>query len=127
MNFTELLDLLGYAPGERLSLNCQAAGGGQFTSRVLDYDGPIESRALALSDGNNVWFGVNPISPRESGRGGADDVTRLAAVWCDLDVKPGACRDLDHAWQIIAALSELVGTRPSAVVMSGHGLQPYWP
>ncbi|WNM74151.1 DNA primase/helicase [Mycobacterium Phage Nergal] len=128
MNFTDLLDLLGYSPGEHLSINYQGTDDtAQFLSQVIEYGPAVGPRALAHVEANNVWYGVNPITPREAGRGKADDVTRLAAVWCDLDVKPGACRDLDHAHQIINELSALVGTRPSAIVFSGHGLQPYWP
>ncbi|QAY02802.1 DNA primase/helicase [Mycobacterium Phage Niklas] len=126
---SDLLDLLGYEPGEHLSLNYQAPGG-TFRSEVVEYGPDIEAQAMARADGCNAWFGVNPTRPRgvdEKGRGSADDVTRLAAIWCDLDVKPGACRDLAHAYQVIDELSAILGTRPSAVVMSGNGLQPYWP
>jgi P4 family phage/plasmid primase-like protien len=126
-DFAFLLETLRYEDGEHLSLNHQEPGG-QFRSAVIAYSGDVESRALV--DGANCWFGVNPTRPRgegEKGRGTAEDVTRLAAIWCDLDVKSGACRDLAHAHRVIDELSAIVGTRPSAVVMSGNGLQPYWP
>ncbi|MGE3842422.1 MAG: phage/plasmid primase, P4 family [Vicinamibacterales bacterium] len=133
IGLTDLCKALGYTDGEHLSLNYQAPGG-TFRSEVVEYCGDVEAHALAEGDGRNVWFGVNPTRPRRvdedgkrKGRGTAEDVTRLAAIWCDLDVKPGACRDLDHAHQVIAELSAILGTRPSAVVMSGNGLQPYWP
>lgn len=133
MNFTDLLDLLGYAEGENLSI-CHQRPGGQFQSDVIAYGDDAEARSQAHAGTSDTWFGVNPVTPRPVdengnpiGRGGADDVTRLAAIWCDLDVKPGACRDIAHAYQIIDALAEMVGTRPSAIVFSGHGLQPYWP
>ncbi|ALF01436.1 DNA primase/helicase [Mycobacterium phage LilPharaoh] len=130
---SDLLELLGYEPGEYLSLNYQRPGG-KFCSEVVEYGPDVEAKAMALADGANAWFGVNPTKRRPvdengnaKGRGSADDVTRLAAIWCDLDVKPGACRDLAHAHQVIDELSAILGTRPSAVVMSGNGLQPYWP
>ncbi|ARQ95510.1 DNA polymerase/primase [Mycobacterium phage Shandong1] len=129
---TDLLETLGYADGEYVSLNYQAPGG-PFSSTVVEYvedSDSLQGLALSLANGRNVWFGVNPTRPRgedEKGRGTAEDVTRLAAIWCDLDVKPGACRDLDHAHQVINELSAILGTRPSAVVYSGNGLQPYWP
>lgn len=122
-----LLETLDYAPGEHLSLNYQQPDG-PFRSEVIEYDADVESPALAAAGGGHCWFGVNPTRPRDDGkRGGADDVTRLAAIWADLDVKPGACRDLAHAHQVIGELSAILGTRPSAVVHSGGGLQPYWP
>ncbi|AYN57245.1 DNA primase [Mycobacterium phage BoostSeason] len=128
MNFTELLDSLGYTEGEHLSL-CHQVPGHNFMANVIEFDDRAQAKALRYVDDCDLWFGVNPTRQRgadEGGRGTAEDVTRLAAVWCDLDVKPGACRDLAHAWQIIDELSILVGQRPTAVVMSGHGLQPYW-
>lgn len=126
MSLTDLLDTLGYTEGEHLSLNYQPPGG-QFLSQVVAFDETVQTRALSLADGQNVWFGVNPIGEREAGRGGANDVTRWAAIWCDLDVKAGACQDIEHAQAIIDELSAILGTRPSAIVHSGHGLQPYWP
>ncbi|QTF82066.1 DNA primase/helicase [Mycobacterium phage Fefferhead] len=133
---TDLLDLLGYADGEHVSLNYQAPGG-PFSSTVVEFaedSDSLQGLAMSLANGRNVWFGVNPTRPRpvdnegkQKGRGTAEDVTRLAAIWCDLDVKPGACRDLAHAYQVIDELSAILGVRPSAVVMSGNGLQPYWP
>lgn len=126
MSFAELLDLLAYSEGEHLSLNYQPPGG-QFLSQVVAFDETVQTRALSLADGNNVWFGVNPIGERLAGRGGANDVTRWAAIWCDLDVKADACQDIEHAYAIVDELSAILGTRPSAIVHSGHGLQPYWP
>ncbi|AOZ64409.1 DNA primase [Mycobacterium phage Marcoliusprime] len=129
MKFSELLDMLGYTEGEYLSL-CHQVPGHNFMANVVEFDDRTPAKALRYVDDCDLWFGVNPTRRRgddEGGRGKAEDVTRLAAVWCDLDVKPGACRDLAHARQIIDELSAIVGTRPSAVVMSGHGLQPYWP
>lgn len=124
--FADLLESLNYSDGEYVSLNYQPPNG-VFASRVVPYR-PGEMSAVV--DGANCWFGVNPTRRRsadEGGRGGADDVTRLAAIWCDLDVKPGACRDLDHAHELIDELSAILGVRPSAVVLSGGGAQPYWP
>ncbi|ASR85572.1 DNA polymerase/primase [Mycobacterium phage Krueger] len=129
---TDLLDALGYTDGEHVSLNYQAPGG-PFSSTVVPFaedSDSLQGLALSLGNGRNLWFGVNPTRPRgadEKGRGTAEDVTRLAAIWCDLDVKPGACRDLPHAHQVIDELSAILGTRPTAVVYSGNGLQPYWP
>ncbi|WNM68362.1 DNA primase/helicase [Mycobacterium phage Tierra] len=129
---TDLLDALGYTDGEHVSLNYQAPGG-PFSSTVVEYaegSDALQGLAMSLGNGKNLWFGVNPTRPRgvdEKGRGTAEDVTRLAAIWCDLDVKPGACRDLPHAHQVIDELSAILGTRPTAIVYSGNGLQPYWP
>lgn len=124
--FADLLDLLGYEHGEHLSINTQPAGG-RFTSTVTRHGPNIPDAAIAMADGVHGWFGVNPVHPNMIGRGGVEDITRLAAIYADLDVKPGACRDLDHAHQIIDTVAGLLGTRPSALVYTGGGVQPYWP
>jgi replicative DNA helicase len=83
-----------------------------------------------LPDTANIYFGVNPTegpARTHAGRGTEADVTRLAALWCDLDVKPGACLTIGAAHQIIDNLSVILGTRPSVIVNSGHGVHAYWP
>ena len=54
-------------------------------------------------------------------------MTRLSALWADLDVCAGKCATLDVAHTIIGDLTATVGTRPSVIVETGHGLHPYWP
>ena len=41
-------------------------------------------------------------------------------------MKPGGCDGLAVAHAIFDDLSELIGTRPVAVIYSGKGLQPLW-
>lgn len=120
----QVLEQLDYASSEHLSINTQAPGG-RFTS----YTHPSSEIALlGLPQDRDVWFSVNPVRPGPRGRrGGADDVTRLAALWVDLDVKPGGCADLDVARSIIDVLADMLGTRPVVNIYSGHGLQPLWP
>jgi hypothetical protein len=76
----------------------------------------------------DVYFGVCPVTgpARDGEKGTAEDVTRLAGLWADLDVKPGACPNLQVVRAIIRDLSQALGTRPSATTHSGNGLQPYW-
>ncbi|WP_167380134.1 AAA family ATPase [Mycobacterium gastri] len=45
----------------------------------------------------------------------------------DLDVAPGKCATIEVAHAVVDDLSAILGTRPSAIVDSGHGLHPYWP
>ena len=44
-----------------------------------------------------------------------------------MDVKEGAFPDLDKAAEFVGVLSDMIGTRPSVLIHSGHGLQPLWP
>ncbi|UYF96599.1 hypothetical protein OCS65_12995 [Rhodococcus aetherivorans] len=53
-------------------------------------------------------------------------MTRWAALYLDVDVKEGAFQGLGKAQEFIDRVSELIGTRPSVVIHSGHGLQPLW-
>lgn len=121
LTLPELLDILDYTPGERVTINTQGSAG-RFTSRVARVD---EITAEQPQD-VNVWFGICPVRPGTAGRGKAEDVTRLPALWADLDVKPGGCPDMDTARAIIDDLSMMLNVRPAAVIYSGHGLQPLW-
>lgn len=124
LTFGELLEVLGYQDGERMSV-CWQPVGGDFGSVIESVaDAPTVVQNLGL--GVDLWFGVNP-TRAERGRGTVEHIARLVAVFADLDVKPGACRDLAHAEMIIAAVSSHIGQRPSVVIASGHGLQPLWP
>jgi hypothetical protein len=129
LDFTGLLlGTLGFTDTEFVSL-AYAVGSKGFHTTVRQ---PADALAAAVTipAGANAYFGVNPVKgpPRNNkGRGRAADVTRLAALWADLDIKPGACSTLEAAHAIVDDLSVILGTRPSAVVGSGHGLHAYWP
>ena len=128
VDVADILDILDYTPGEFVSLGYDDASG-QFHTAVMT---PADAVAAAakLPATSNCYFGVNPITGparKNAGRGTADTVTRLSALFCDLDVKPGACPTLDVAQAIVAELGIILGTRPSALVESGGGLHAYWP
>ena len=132
INLDELLPLIGYSTDttrgcmEYVSL-CQQAEGTPFGSTVGVWFGTPEKAAnLTQRAGLNLWFGVNALRSVERGRGKADDVTRLAALIADLDIKKGGCPDLETAFAIITAMSKVLGQEPVVVTHSGHGLQPYW-
>ncbi len=128
LDFAGLLDVLGYTAGEFVSLGYQKPGG-KFRTAVLAPADAVSAVAEA-SAAANMYFGVNPVAGpprRDAGRGKEADVTRLAALVCDLDVKVGGCRDLSVAHAIADQLSSTMGTQPSAITHSGHGLHGYWP
>lgn len=118
---------LGYTVAEYVSI-CHD-GSGVFASHVTPFVNAADYVAT-LPRSANVYFGVNPIAESvryKDGRGGGGDVTRLAALYADLDFKPNGCRDIETANAIIDDLAELLGTRPSAITNSGNGLHVYWP
>lgn len=131
--FDEVLAFLwpvGNPAGDRLSV-CWRDERGRFSSELMaPTDAPafVEMLSGDSGEGLDVWFGVNPVSASVTeGRGKAGDITGLAALFADLDVKPGGCRDLAECHVLIDDLSERLGQRPSVIIYSGHGLQPIWP
>ncbi|MGO9157748.1 DNA primase family protein [Mycobacterium sp.] len=123
-----LLGTLALTPDEFVSI-CHKVSDGPFLTEVC-VPGDAPARVDTLPKNADVYFGVNPTkgpARRNSRRGGDKDVTRLAALIADLDVKDGSCPNLDVARAIIDDLSSMLGTRPSAVTHSGGGTHPYWP
>lgn len=126
IDFADVLELLGHTDGDHIAL-CYKQGDGPFTT-IVNTPAIITAAAPGFTDAD-VWFSVNPVTgpAHTGGRGGADAVTRLTSLWADIDIKPGACADLEQAHQLIDDISAALGTRPAAIIYSGHGLQPLWP
>ena len=136
LTFTELLQVLH--PVDPADLNrdrvaiCwkRPGDGDSFIAELHDVeDAARVVEMFTPADGlSHFWFGVNPVSRDVvKGRGTVKDITRLAALYADLDVKPGGCPDLDTARLLIDDMSDVLHMRPIAVIHSGHGLQPIWP
>jgi hypothetical protein len=129
IDFTALqLGALGHADPGFTGLGYQEGSGAFRTAVVAPTEAPDLIGRLPVTA--EIFFGVNTVrgpARRNSGRGTEADVTRLTCLWVELDVKPGACPSLDVARAIIASLSIILGTRPSVIVESGHGLHAYWP
>lgn len=128
MTLEELLDLLGH---HTVALCWKQQPDGDFTTHITTpQHAAAKAAQLTTSD---VWYSINePAGPpwdqpsTRRGRGGADHITRLRALWADLDIKPGGYPDIDAAEATITDLSIILGTEPVAVIASGHGLQPIW-
>jgi len=124
----EILESVGWQDGEFTAV-CHKPVGGKFSSSVVESVN-ASARVESLPGQSDTWFSVNPTAgpAREgAGRGNERQVMRWAALYLDLDVKEGAFPDLDKAAEFVSALSEMVGSRPSVLIYSGHGLQPLWP
>jgi hypothetical protein len=121
--FQELLERLGRGPDDSLAVCYQSASQSFRVKRTKVQHADIVVEAL--NDLNaNVWFEINPSDAELRSR--AEDITRLAALWIDIDYKQGGVQDEKNAEELIELLSSLIGVSPTAVVHSGHGLQPYW-
>jgi P4 family phage/plasmid primase-like protien len=126
-------EVCGFAPDDLIGIGTQQAGS---VPRFKQYPVADAPRQIGSRPANaNVWVNACPMRPwptTETGalptRGTAADVTRVTALWADLDVASGtkSLPTFEAAWQVINGVSELVRARPVVVVMSGHGLQPRW-
>lgn len=128
LSFAGLLEVLGLTEGEFIAV-CHKPVNGSFSAQVV-HSGNAPDVVASLPTRSCVWFTPNPTAGPErcnQGRGREREVTRFVALFADLDVKQGAFDDIAQAWEFVAVLSAIIGTRPSAVIYSGHGLQPIWP
>ena len=115
LDFAAVLDTLGFTNDEFVVLFYEDADGIKHTA-VLPLAEAIPA-AAHLPDTVNAFFGVSPVSgPRRenAGRGKEEDVTRLAALVCDLDFKPGGCPSRDVALAIIKSESSSAPGRRSS-------------
>lgn len=121
--FVELLERLGRSQDDTVTI-CYQSQIQKFTAKTIKV-GMADSTVEALTTlGNNVWFEINPSSV--SGRATAKDISRLAALYVDIDYKETGIQSEANAKELVDLLSDLIGVQPTAVVHSGHGLQPYW-
>jgi hypothetical protein len=126
LNFTELLALLGYRPGEQISVGHAAAGkGAKFFTTVVPWEqAPDEA---ARHPGGNCWWGANPVEGVKPGRRGTvEQVTRLVALVADLDLKADGLASDEAIDKVITELSDILGAWPTVMINSGHGRQPLW-
>lgn len=126
IDLPEWLERLGFADDEYVQIGEKLPGGafrgGTGTAGAI-YQAADGWKAPADRD---TWVGPNPTEHVTTGRPGNDQVTRLAALHIDLDVKPGGCSSFDQARAIVDELAGMLGSRPVALTYSGHGLQPVW-
>lgn len=124
--FLHLLKLLR-VPGETLRIAW--ADDHQFKAPPLPYEQIPEFLEHAEKNSLNVWFEVQPSAyAAPEGRSKAGDITRLAAIYADIDYKPmpGGMGSHAGATDLIHDLTGALGAPPAAIVYSGHGAQPYW-
>jgi hypothetical protein len=126
MDLEDQLAALNPQPGERFSANYQIGSSGTMVSFLFEPE-RIPSYIRDLPRNADIWIGVNPVGAWVTeGRGLASDVTRLAALYADLDEKPGGCPNLGVAEDIIDDLSGLLGESITYMVYTGHGIHPVW-
>ena len=95
-------------------------------SRLADAKKWVKAQAKAT----NVWHGVclRKAKPGKNKRGEAKDVIAIPGIWLDLDVKgPGhAEQNLPATFEEALDFIKTLPLKPTLVVFTGGGLQPYW-
>ena len=119
-----LLELLGRDAAERMSISSMVDGEFRPMLAPVSAAGVI-AQVFAERD---CWFSAQPLHQTRvfTGRGRAVDVVGWRDLYADLDVKIGGMPTWESARAVIDDLSQMLGTAPTAVVHSGHGLQPHW-
>ena len=121
--FSELLSRLGRSEGDDVTI-CYQSATQKFAAKTIKVE-LVDSVVDALDSlSNNIWFEINPSNVM--GRATAKDITRLAAVFADIDYKDGGAGSVQQARELVQTLTDLIGIEPAATVYSGNGIQPYW-
>jgi len=119
-------DIFGDALGERRRLSIFAVP--SLLSELFDDVDKAVAHAENLATQQNIYFGLGLIAGRPAGRGKAEDVAAIGALWADIDLAseahPGKKlpATVDEAEAILARVPLV----PSMLVHSGHGLHAYW-
>jgi hypothetical protein len=126
LTVAEYLDALHIAEDENVGLFWTK--GDHRQTAVLPRDVAAQF-APTIPKKYNSYLAPNPTSgpPRmNQGRGTEEQVTRVSALYSDLDVKDGACPNIEAALDIMNAISERIEEEPTVVIFSGGGIQPCW-
>jgi P4 family phage/plasmid primase-like protien len=111
-------DVLRLASGDATSFAAAPVGRAELADFI----------ANCTATQRHVWFEINATSyAKPAGRSSARDITRLNALYVDIDFKDTGMGSIPAAEQLIAELSAALGVPPAAIVSTGNGLQPYWP
>jgi P4 family phage/plasmid primase-like protien len=114
----EILTLLGANEDDHFAV-------GQVDSSTPTRLADVDMAVMACPPNSNTYFAINPTSERET-KGRADQTTRWLAISADLDAKPGGLETEQNCHEVIDALSGILGSEPTALIHTGHGLQPIW-
>jgi len=125
----ELFTRLGKTESDKVTV-CYFGPQNSWTSKMLPLSNADIFAQTLTANGMNVYTMVNSVDEAtitsNNTRGDVNDITRLNALWADLDFKDEGIGDEATAREVIAALSDILNCQPVAIVHSGHGLQPYW-
>lgn len=99
-------------------------------NRFFSFPSSRDEAAQVIADmqDEHLWFEINESSHRGTdGRSKAADITRLNALYIDIDFKTAGMGSQAGGHQILDDLVAALGVVPAAIVHSGNGIQAYWP
>ena len=119
-------DIFGNALGKQRRLCIFAVP--SLRSKLFDGIDRAVAHANGLADRENVYFGLGLIAGRPPGRGKANDVAAIGALWADIDLAGDAHPDkkLPATVEEAESVLEHLPLAPSILIHSGHGLHAYW-
>jgi P4 family phage/plasmid primase-like protien len=99
-----------------------------FSNSPVIFENVDAAVTLLTEQQLNVWFEINESNyVAAKGRSSEQNITRLSALYADLDFKDTGLGDLTATLDVIDDLSGHLGYQPSAIVYTGNGIHPYWP
>ena len=100
--FKELLSRLGREAEDNVTI-CYQSATQKFAAKTIKVE-LVDSVVDALDSlSNNIWFEINPSGV--AGRATAKDITRLAAVFADIDYKDGGAGSVQQARELVQTLT----------------------
>lgn len=99
------------------------------TAALIPYEQIDDAVRVANNRRWNLWFEVQPSNYTEQlGRSRAADISGLHALYADIDykAKPSGMGSMPEASDLVQDLEGVLGVPPTAIVHTGHGMQPYW-
>lgn len=110
-------------------LSISSNGPSGLSSKFFKYPlGDAVLNTIERWSGRNVWFTIGLFGKRpEKGRGKAEDVTVSPGLGSDIDCLGGTHKEknLPTKEQALSLLNE-IPFKPSVLIWSGGGYQPYW-
>ena len=106
----ELFTRLGKTESDKITV-CYFGPQNSWTSKMLPLSNADIFAQTLTANGMNVYTMVNSVDEltitSNNTRGDVNDITRLNALWADLDFKDEGINDEETAREVIAALSDI--------------------
>lgn len=126
----ELFTRLGKVETDKVTV-CYFGPKNSWTSKSLPLSNADIFAQTLTANQMNVYTMVNSVKEgtiaSANTRGDVNDISRLNALWADLDYKDSGINNEENALAVVDSISAILGANPCAIVHSGHGIQPYWP